>query len=126
VRPEDVPAELHPGDIGISFIVGSYNGEPGPFANLARAPTRFAEYLAAGMVVVAGPGIGDQDEVIEKERVGVVVAGESDADLQAAAERARLLAADPETWERARLAARERYTVEDGADRYLALYRRLT
>ena len=125
VRPEDVPRELHPGDIGTSFIVGSYDGEVGRFANLARAPTRFAEYLAAGMVVVAGPGIGDQDAVIAGERVGVIVGGETDADLEAAAGAARALASDPESWERARRAARERYTVEDGAARYLALYRRL-
>jgi glycosyltransferase involved in cell wall biosynthesis len=55
----------------------------------------------------------------------VVLGGETDADLEDAARTARGLATEPETWDRARSAARRRYTVEDGTARYLDLYRRL-
>jgi glycosyltransferase involved in cell wall biosynthesis len=123
--PADVALELRPGDIGISFLVGSYDGGVGRFANLARAPTRFAEYLAAGMTVAVSPGVGDLDAIVESHDLGVVLASESDAEVERAARRARELAAAPATWERARAVARERYPVEQGAARYLDLYRRL-
>jgi glycosyltransferase involved in cell wall biosynthesis len=124
VAPEDVAGELHPGDVGISFIVGSYDGHMA-FANLARAPTRLAEYLAAGMVVAVSPGVGDVDAVVSEHQLGAIVADESDGELARAAQEVRALAAQPQTWERARSVARERFHVDAGAARYLDLYRQL-
>jgi glycosyltransferase involved in cell wall biosynthesis len=118
VAPADVPAELRPGDIGICFYADG-------FANLARAPTRFAEYAAAGMIVAATPGIGDLDEILTKDQVGVIVSDHSDEGLARAATRIRSLAADPDARTRARRVAAERYSLHDGADAYLDLYRRL-
>ena len=125
VAPEDVPGELRPGDIGISFIVGSYEGATGRFANLARAPTRFAEYLAAGMVVAVSPGVGDVDAIVAEHELGVVLADDSDDEIERAAREAQTLAEQPATWVRARAVARERYHVDEGAARYLDLYRQL-
>lgn len=115
VAPEDVPTELRPGDIGLSFYVDS-------FANLARAPTRFAEYLAAGMVVAVTPRIGDLDAVVRDLSVGVSIDDESDAGLARAASRIATLAADPEVQACARSVARQRYSVKEGARAYLRLY----
>lgn len=119
VAPEEVPAELRPGDIGLCFYVNS-------FANLARAPTRVAEYFAAGMVVAITPRIGDLDAVVRDLVVGVSIDDESDTGLVRAASRLRALAADPEVQARARRVARERYSVEDGARAYLRLYEDLS
>jgi glycosyltransferase involved in cell wall biosynthesis len=115
VAPEDVPTELRPGDIGLCFYVDSP-------ANLARAPTRFAEYLAAGMVVAVTPGIGDLDAVVRDLGVGVRIDDESEAGLARAASRIGALAADPDVQARARRVARECYSVEEGARAYLGVY----
>jgi hypothetical protein len=52
VAPEEIPRELAPGDIGLCFCADGV-------ANPARAPTRIAEYLAAGMVLAVTSGLGD-------------------------------------------------------------------
>jgi hypothetical protein len=118
VAPEAVAGELRPGDIGLCFYAES-------FANLARAPTRFAEYLAAGMVVAASPGIGDLDAIIREHAVGVTLHDESPAGLSAAAERIRELAADPSSRARGQAVARDGYSARDGARAYRELYDQL-
>jgi len=115
---EEVAAELRPGDIGICFYHAG-------FANLARSPTRFAEYLAAGMVVAVTPGIGDLEAIIEEHQLGVVIDDPSDLGICRAADRALALAADPEAHARARRVALERYSVDDGARRYFEIYQNL-
>jgi hypothetical protein len=115
VAPEAVAGELLPGDIGLCFYAES-------FANLARAPTRFAEYLAAGMVVAASPGIGDLDAIIGEHEVGITLRDTSAAGLSAAAERIRQLAADPTIRARGQAVARDVYSAEDGAHAYRELY----
>jgi glycosyltransferase involved in cell wall biosynthesis len=113
-----VADELRPGDVGTCFYAEG-------FANLARAPTRFAEYLAAGMVVAVTPRIGDLDPILEEHGVGVIVDDESEEGLRRAADAALKLADDPQLADRGRRLARERYSVEEGARRYLELYRQL-
>jgi hypothetical protein len=115
VAPEAVAGELRPGDIGLCFYAES-------FANLARAPTRFAEYLAAGMVVAASPGIGDLDAIIREHEVGVTLHDESGAGLSAAAQRILALAADPSSVGRGQAVAQDGYSALDGAGAYRELY----
>jgi glycosyltransferase involved in cell wall biosynthesis len=119
VRPEEVPHELAPGDVGLCLYGAA-------FSDLARAPTRLAEYLAAGMPVAVTPGIGDLDEIVERHRLGVVLRGEDDAALARAAEDLLTLAKDPELPDRARQVARERFTLESGAEAYREIYSELT
>ena len=118
VRPEDVPRELAQGDIGLCLYGTA-------FSDLARAPTRLAEYLAAGMPVAVTPKIGDLDQIVEQHRVGVVIRHDHDPDLALASERLLELANDPELPDRARAIARERFTLEGGAEAYRQLYRDL-
>lgn len=118
VAPEAMPAELHAGDIGLCLILSSPSKR-------ASAPTRFAEYLAAGMPVAVTPGVGDLEALVTKHDVGVVLRGEDDAALSDAARRLRALAADPMARERCRQLAAERFDVAWGAARYADLYRRL-
>ena len=118
VTPEEVARELHPGDVGLFFHADG-------FANLARAPTRFAEYLAAGMAVAVSPGIGDLSAIMSDHRVGVTVADESEAGLAASAAEALALASDPAVRAAGPRLAAELYSVDEGAAAYLALYREL-
>jgi glycosyltransferase involved in cell wall biosynthesis len=118
VPPDQVPSELHPGDIGLCFIADG-------FANLARAPTRFAEYLAAGLVVAVTPGVGDFDEILREHRVGVRIDDLSERGMARTAQQALELARDPTLPERGRELARRLYAVDAGARAYLDLYRQL-
>lgn len=118
LAPEQVPAALRAGDVGLSLCVGS-------FSKLASAPTRFAEYLAAGMPVVVNPGVGDLVEIVEQHRVGVVMRGDDDAAAADAAERLRELLGDPELAGRCRTVARELFDVDAGSRSYAEIYRRM-
>ena len=115
---ELVPTALRTGDVGLSLCVGSAS-------KVASAPTRFAEYLAAGMPVVVNPGIGDTVAIVERERVGVVLEGEGEAAIREAADRLRELLADPELPARCRRVARDLFDVEAGSRAYSELYRSL-
>jgi glycosyltransferase involved in cell wall biosynthesis len=119
VAPEAMPGELFAGDVGLCLIKSSYS-------KIASAPTRFAEYLAAGMPVVVTPGVGDLEAIVQDHGVGVVLRGEDDRSIAEAATRARELAADPGARERCRRLALERFDVDAGSARYAAIYRRLT
>jgi glycosyltransferase involved in cell wall biosynthesis len=118
VAPERLPGELHSGDVGLCLIASS-------FSKTASAPTRFGEYLAAGMPVLVTRGIGDLERIVTDRVVGVVLEGEDEASIALAAERLRALAADEQVRARCRATARELFDVTVGAARYAQLYRRL-
>ena len=118
VTPQAVPEELFAGDIGLCLIKSS-------FSKIASAPTRFAEYLAAGMPVIVTRGVGDLEATVTEHGVGVVLAGEDQKSIAAAATQVLDLAADPETLARCRRLARERFDADAGAAEYAAIYRRL-
>lgn len=82
VRPEDTALALRGSAAGVTFLHNSA-------ADLARSPAKVGEYLAAGLPVVVTAGIGDLDDLIDRERVGVVLKSPNPADVDVAA--ARLL-----------------------------------
>lgn len=118
VEPAAMAGELHAGDIGLCLIRST-------FSKTASAPTRFAEYLAAGMPVAVTPGVGDLEDIVEDERIGVVLHDESPGGVADAARGLRELAADPAVHERCRRVAGERFDTAAGAARYRALYESL-
>jgi len=64
--PREVPSYLSAADAGVAFIKPC-------FSKLASSPTKFAEYLACGLPLVINAGIGDSDDLITKERAGVLL-----------------------------------------------------
>jgi glycosyltransferase involved in cell wall biosynthesis len=118
ISVDAMPAELSPGDIGLCTVRPS-------FSKLASAPTRVAEYLAAGMPFAALAGVGDLDE-IAAEGVGAILSGSDGSSLAAAAADLRALAADRATPARCRAVARRRFSLESGVEAYLRLYRELS
>ncbi len=119
-EPEDVPRFLGAADVALSLIQPSY-------ARIASSPTKFAEYLAAGLPVISTAGIGDLDEHIEEGRVGALLRS---LDRQAHSDVLRAIEAlrrDPELGERCRQVARTRYDLETvGGARYRRLYEMLS
>lgn len=119
VPPADVPDYLSRARLGISFRKAT-------FAQIASSPTKIPEYLAAGLPVVCNAGIGDMDELVERERVGVVLRDFDDESYARAAQQALKLAEDTEVRARARLAAHKYFDLKAvGGHGYLNVYRRI-
>ncbi len=66
VHYNDIPQKLNDVHVGLFFI------EP-TFSKQASCPTKLGEFLAAGIPVITNRGIGDCDEWIEKEKIGILV-----------------------------------------------------
>jgi len=115
VPPDDVPRYLRAADVALLLV------RPSP-ARRAQSPTKFAEYMAAGLPVIATAGIGDLDAQIEQHRVGVVLRSFDRAALADAVRAMDELRRDPELSERCRALARSHYDLHDGGARYRRLY----
>ena len=112
-RRDEVPALIAAADLGACFITRS-------FAAIASCPTKFGEMLAMGVPVIANGGIGDVAEIIRDTGAGAVVEQFEDGTLSGAVEQveeAKL------TLERVREAAVRWFALEDGIERYDAIYR---
>ena len=118
-QPADVPGYLRRARLGLSFRKAT-------FAQIAASPTKIPEYLAAGLPVVSNAGIGDTDELLTKERVGVVLKSFAERALADAADAALALAADPAVRERCVRVARAHFDlVSVGGGGYTQVYRRI-
>ena len=87
--------------------------------------TKVGQYWAMGLPVIATAGLGDVDEVIARERVGVVVSDHSDEAYRASFDELQSLLRDPRLAARCRAAAEAHYGLEDACRRQLAVYEQL-
>jgi glycosyltransferase involved in cell wall biosynthesis len=118
VEPSDVAGFLDAADFGISFVRPS-------FSKLSSSPTKVAEYLGAGLPVVA-TDIGDLHELFGDGSLGVLVSDFSAAAYEDAARKVAALMRDPGSAARCVAVARERLSLQNvGIPRYDALYRRV-
>jgi hypothetical protein len=89
------------------------------------SPTKIGEYWAVGLPVVTTPNVSDTDEIIRRERVGVIIKEHNkESYLQAFGELQKLLQ-DPELAVRCRQAAENHYALTPACERQFALYRQL-
>ena len=95
------------------------------FSKLASAPTKLAEYLGCGVPCLGNTGVGDMEETLEGNAVGVALSEFDDAALSAGAERLLRLADDPRTAGRCRETAERLFSLEGGATDYREIYARL-
>jgi glycosyltransferase involved in cell wall biosynthesis len=117
--PEDVSRYLSAADVGVLLL-----GASG--AHVASSPTKFAEYLAAGLPVVSTRGIGDLDEEIPASGVGTLLPALDRDGYLAACREIEKLRQDPGLAARCRDHARTRYGLRSiGGERYRRLYREL-
>lgn len=102
--------------VGISFIT------PDPSKD-ASCPTKVAEYLACGIPVISNHGIGDVNELIGSNQVGVLCS--EPQDFSHAFDELDVLMDDPSALRRrCRSTAESLFSVELGAKKYAELYRR--
>ncbi len=119
VSPAEVPQYLRRARLGLSLRKPT-------FAQIASSPTKIPEYLLAGLPVVSNAGVGDTDELLERERVGVVLRSFDAPALAAAAAQALDLAADPTLRARCIQVARQQFDlVNVGGVGYGNVYRRI-
>ena len=115
-----MPDFLNLASIGISFIKPC-------FSKIASCPTKFAEYLACGLPVVINKGIGDTEEIVRDNRIGVVVEEFTPLGYKKGICELRELLKEKEDLRRRCRATAERYfSLKDGGDRYSEVYARLT
>lgn len=119
VSPEDVPRYLKAADFAVSLIKPCYS-------KISSSPTKIAEYLASGLPVISNAGIGDLDDVIAEDNVGVILDEFNAESYGRALEEMKLLLLDQSVAERCRGSARKRFDLESvGGARYRRLYQRV-
>lgn len=117
VHPDDVPKYLSAADYSVSFIKPCYS-------KISSSPTKNAEYLAAGLPIIANAGIGDVEENIGARRVGVIVDEFTPDSLGAAIQELKGLG---NIEDRCRLVAFEDFGLElVGGRKYRRIYKRLS
>jgi glycosyltransferase involved in cell wall biosynthesis len=116
VPPDEVPKYLRASDVALALIRPS-------FARRSMSPTKYAEYLASGLPVIASYGIGDLDGHIEEARIGVLLRSHDQAAYADALRAVDELRRDPALAERCRAEARAHYDLHTiGGERYRRLY----
>ena len=113
-----MPLELTDQDAGLFFL------ERG-LSEHGCSPTKIGEYWAMGLPVVTTSNVSDTDDIIRRERVGVIVRENSDDAYRQAALELRSLLKDPELAIRCRRAAEAHYGLESACKRQVELYREL-
>jgi glycosyltransferase involved in cell wall biosynthesis len=110
--------ELNAVDAGIFFYKPA-------FSTLATAPTKLGEFLACGIPCLTNSGVGDCEELLKNNRVGVVMGGYTPEERTDAVRRLIILATDPDIAPRCVNVAREHFSLEAGVQKYEQIYRHL-
>jgi glycosyltransferase involved in cell wall biosynthesis len=114
--PTDVPRYLSIANVGLSFVKATH-------ATQSRSPTKIPEYLAAGLPIIANSGVGDVDDLINSEGVGVAI---ENFDREAYLDAFRRFKALGDISERCREVAKRRFDLESvGGVRYRRLYKKI-
>ena len=95
-------------------------------SRIGCSPIKFAESLACGVPVIINSGIGDIEEIIKKEKVGVVVDYFSDTSFQKLSnELIHFLSEGAPLRSRCRKVAEKYFSLSDGVEQYRKVYQRL-
>jgi len=116
VDPAEIPQYLDVSHVGLSFVKATY-------ATQSRSPTKIPEYLAAGLPIIANSGVGDVDELIREDGVGVLI---DRFDRDAYLEAIKQIVSLGDITDKGRESAKRRFDLATvGGVRYRRLYERL-
>ena len=119
VTPHEIPEYLSAADAALSFIEACYSKQ-------ASSPTKIAEYLAGGLPIILNPGVGDLDELVTTDKVGVIINDFSEQSYERAFPQVESLRSEDGFAERCRRSAKSRFDLaEVGGSRYRNLYKRM-
>jgi glycosyltransferase involved in cell wall biosynthesis len=116
---EFVPDVLQGQIASVMFYAG------GELSELGRSPTRLAEILGSGLPVVTNEGVGDVTRIIRDYRVGILVSGSTEDEMNQAWDELDRLLADPELQSRCRVAAEKCFALESGIEAYSKIYSKI-
>jgi glycosyltransferase involved in cell wall biosynthesis len=116
----DVPSYLSASDAGLAFIKPC-------FSKRASSPTKIAEYLGCGLPIIINAGIGDSDEILAQEKVGVLLGRFTEEEYRRVATAVTGLIKDVEATRSSTRAVAERlFDVQSvGVQRYARLYEKV-
>lgn len=114
----EMPARLGEQQAGLFFLTEGISEH-------GCSPTKIGEYWATGLPVVTTPNVSDTDEIIRRERVGVVIEKHDAESYRRAFEDLRELLKNGEIARRCRRAAENHYALTPACERQLALYKNL-
>ncbi|HEX5237460.1 MAG TPA: glycosyltransferase [Sphingomicrobium sp.] len=92
------------------------------YSKIASAATKVGEYLGCGVPCLGTSGVGDMEQVLEGNRVGVALSKWTDGDLEDAVGRLTELAHEDGVQQRCRQAAMDIFSLAHGAQAYAAIY----
>ena len=113
--PAEMPAIVQRHTASVMFFTGG-------LSKLGSSPTRMAEVLACGRPVVANPGVGDVEQVVCQNRVGVLARGSSSAQMDVCVAELLDLLKDPQLASRCHRTAETLFSLESGTAAYRQLY----
>src|SRR3989338_7932942 len=120
VNPDKVADFLMLADIGIFFIKPC-------FSKTVSCPTKFAEYLACGLPVVINKGIGDTEEIVRENRIGVIVEDFTREEYGHKITQLKKLLQEGEGLKsRCRKVSERYFSLGEGVEKYFQLYSNLT
>jgi glycosyltransferase involved in cell wall biosynthesis len=118
-KPEDVNKYLQRAVLGVSFRKPTVS-------QIAASPTKIPEYLAAGIPVVCGSGIGDMEELLESSGTGIILRSFEAVTFAEAARNAVDMAESLGIRNRCLTTARKYFDLETvGGARYVQIYDQL-
>jgi glycosyltransferase involved in cell wall biosynthesis len=93
------------------------------YSKIASSPTKFAEALACGLPVVINSGIGDTGQILQENKVGVVIPDFTPACyLESVRELLSLIQEDKGLSARCRQTAQQYLSLEQGVESYREVY----
>ena len=108
---DELPSHLKTAQLGIFFI------KPLP-SKKASCPTKLGEFLAMGIPLIVNKGIGDCDEWIQKERLGILVDDFTPTSYQKTVKQLPSLLIDSESRTRCVQFAQKHLSLQEGIAEY--------
>ena len=119
ISPTEVELYLSASDIALSFVQATYS-------TASRSPTKIPEYLACGLPIVSNRGVGDVDELIKTEEVGVIINSFSVESYLEALEDVMKLNREDNFINKCRICAKNRFDLEMiGGKNYRSVYEKM-
>lgn len=114
----EIPSLISVADAGIFFI--------SPYKKFGSSPIKLGEFLSCSIPVIINKGVGDTEELVRENKVGVVIEGfERVSYDKAIREFLELIKEGDALGQRCRKTAMRELSLELGVERYNAIYERV-
>ena len=114
----EMPEEIANSTLGIALCKSSAGA-----ALAGVMPTKIAEFLSIGRPVIVSSGMGDLDDLVKKNRIGLIV--EESSDKNFIIQEIKKLLLDPDLTRRCREVASNHFSMKKGITQYSNIYDKL-